>query len=203
MFTGLVEDVGVVTAADAGPAGCRLLVRTRLAPELRLGDSLSVDGVCLTVVAIEGDEMAADIGPETARITTLGSVAVGARVNLERAARADSRLGGHLVQGHVDGMTTVVALDVEGDAHWMGIALPAGLAHLVVAKGSVAVSGVSLTVARVAPRRLDVMLIPYTWAHTNLSSLAIGGRVNLECDMVGKYVARAVEGFKDTWRNRE
>ena len=199
MFTGLVEGVGTVTQLAAAPGGWRLRVRTALAPELTLGESLSVDGVCLTVAHIVGDEVSADIGPETARVTTLGALRPSQAVNLERAARADTRLGGHLVQGHVDATVAVDRVDADGDAHWIGVELPAALAHFVVSKGSVAISGVSLTVARLEAARLEVMIVPFTWRHTNLSSLRAGDLVNLECDMVGKYVARAVEGFKHRW----
>ena len=111
----------------------------------------------------------------------------------------DTRLGGHLVQGHVDATVVVDRVEQEGDSHWIGVELPAALAHLVVSKGSVALSGVSLTVARLEAARFEVMIVPFTWRHTNLSSLRAGDRVNLECDMVGKYVARAVEGFKHRW----
>ena len=199
MFSGLVEDVGSVTGLAAGPGGWRLHVRTPLAPELRLGDSLAVDGVCLTVAGIAADVVTADIGPETARVTTLGTLRPAQSVNLERAVRADTRLGGHFVQGHVDAAVTVDRVEADGDAHWIGVELPAVLAHLVVSKGSVAVSGVSLTVALLERARFEVMIVPFTWQHTNLSALRVGDRVNLECDMVGKYVARAVEGFKDRW----
>ena len=199
MFTGLVEGVGTVTQLAAAPGGWRLRVRTALAPELTLGESLSVDGVCLTVAHIVGDEVSADIGPETARVTTLGALRPSQAVNLERAARADTRLGGHLVQGHVDATVAVDRVAADGDAHWIGVELPAALARLVVSKGSVALSGFSLTVARLEAARLEVMIVPFTWRHTNLSSLRAGDLVNLECDMVGKYVARAVEGFKGRW----
>jgi len=140
-----------------------------------------------------------DIGPETARLTTLGVLAPGARVNLERAARADTRLGGHLVQGHVDATTTVDRVEPEGGSYWIGVALPPEFAHLLVSKGSVAINGVSLTVAHLEAARFEVMIIPFTWEHTNLSGLQVGSAVNLECDMVGKYVARAVEGFRSRW----
>ena len=202
MFTGLVESVGAVAAFEATPAGWSVRVRTAMATELRLGESVAVDGVCLTVADVGADTMRADIGPETARITTLGALETGRSVNLERAARMDARLGGHLVQGHVDAAVVVDRVEQEGDSHWIGVQLPPDLAHLVVRKGSVALSGVSLTVARLEPTRFDVMIIPFTWQHTNLSSLRVGDRVNLECDMVGKYVARALEGFKDQWRSQ-
>jgi riboflavin synthase len=199
MFTGLVEAVGAVADVDAVPGGWRVRIRTPLARELRPGDSLSVDGVCLTVTEVEGDAVSTDIGPETARLTTLGMLASGARVNLERAARADTRLGGHLVQGHVDATTTVDRVEAEGESHWIGLALPREFAHLLVSKGSVAVNGVSLTVAHLEAARFEVMIIPFTWEHTNLSGVQVGSAVNLECDMVGKYVARAVEGFRNRW----
>jgi riboflavin synthase len=199
MFTGLIESVGAVSDLAVVPGGWRLRLRTALAPELRPGDSLAVDGVCLTVTGIDGDEIGADIGPETARITTLGSLRPLQPVNLERAARADTRLGGHLVQGHVDAAVTVDRVEPDGDCHWIGVELPGALAHLVVPKGSVALSGVSLTVARLEKARFDVMIVPFTWQHTNLSGLRVGDRLNLECDMVGKYVARAVEGFRQEW----
>jgi riboflavin synthase len=199
MFTGLVEAVGAVADVDAVPGGRRVRIRTPLARELRPGDSLSVDGVCLTVTEVEGDAVSTDIGPETARLTTLGMLASGARVNLERAARADTRLGGHLVQGHVDATTTVDRVEAEGESHWIGLALPREFAHLLVSKGSVAVNGVSLTVAHLEAARFEVMIIPFTWEHTNLSGVQVGSAVNLECDMVGKYVARAVEGFRNRW----
>lgn len=202
MFTGLVEDVGAVVAVAPVPSGWSVRIRTTMAPELLPGDSIAVDGVCLTVVEVVADTMRADIGPETARVTTLGALEADRPVNLERAARMDTRLGGHLVQGHVDGTTLVDRVHQEGDAHWLGVQLPGDLAHLVVQKGSVALSGVSLTVARLESARFDVMIIPFTWEHTNLSSLRAGDRVNLECDMVGKYVARALEGFKEQWRSQ-
>ena len=200
MFTGLVEGVGTVTQLAAAPGGWRLRVRTALAPELTLGESLSVDGVCLTVAHIVGDEVSADIGPETARVTTLGALRPSQAVNLERAARADTRLGGHLVQGHVDATVAVDRVDADGDAHWIGVELPAALG----APGGL--ERVGRPQRRQPDRgaaggraRFEVMIVPFTWQHTNLSSLRAGDRVNLECDMVGKYVARAVEGFKDRW----
>ncbi len=202
MFTGLVESVGAVAAFETTPAGWSVRVRTAMAPDLRLGESVAVDGVCLTVAEVAADAMRADIGPETARITTLGALETGRSVNLERAARMDTRLGGHLVQGHVDATTVVDRVEQEGDSHWIGVQLPTDLAHLVVRRGSVALSGVSLTVARLEATRFEVMIVPFTWEHTNLSSLRVGDRVNLECDMVGKYVARALEGFKEQWRSQ-
>jgi riboflavin synthase len=196
MFTGLIESVGQVAGVDGTGDGLRLRLRTPFAPDLAPGDSVAVNGVCLTVTAIVGDEMHADIGPETARVTTLGALEPGRPVNLERAMRADSRFGGHFVQGHVDGVGTVRELRTEADARWLTVEFPPPLAPYFVRKGSITVDGISLTVAGLATDRFDVMIIPFTWAHTNLPSLEVGSRVNLECDMVGKYVARAAELFR-------
>jgi len=152
-----------------------------------------VNGVCLTATRMDAAGMHADIGPETARVTTLGSLRPGQPVNLERSMRADSRFGGHFVQGHVDAVGEVRLIRPEGDACWVTIQFPVALAPFIVRKGSIAVDGISLTVADLREPEFDVMIIPYTWDHTNLSSVRAGDRVNLECDMVGKYVARAVE----------
>jgi riboflavin synthase len=189
MFTGLIEAVGQVVEVEPRAGGCRLHVGTPLAAALGSGESLAVNGVCLTMTREGDDRVYADIGPETARITTLGSLRPGQRVNLERAMRADSRVGGHFVQGHVDGTGTVTAVRREGDSHWLTVAFGAELVLYVIPKGSIAVDGVSLTIAVLRERELEVMLIPYTWEHTALSTLAVGSRVNLECDMIGKYVA--------------
>jgi riboflavin synthase len=196
MFTGLIESVGRVVQLEAGGATMRLRVQTALAPDLTPGDSIAVNGVCLTVAHVADGEMWADIGPETARVTTLGTATAGDAVNLERAMRADSRFGGHFVQGHVDAVGTVEDVRSEGEARWLTVAFPRSLAAYFVRKGSVAMDGISLTVADLADGRFDVMIIPFTWAHTNVATLRAGSRVNLECDMVGKYVARAVELFR-------
>jgi len=192
MFTGLIEAVGEVVEAKA-TTSLRLRVRTDLASELSPGDSVAVNGVCLTVTLIENGEIHADIGPETARVTTLGSLRRGARVNLERSMRADARLGGHFVQGHVDATGTVEDIRQDGDSYWLTISFPPTLAPFLVRKGSVAVDGISLTVAGLGDSRFDVMIIPFTWAHTNLRGRKPGDRVNLECDLIGKYVARTME----------
>jgi riboflavin synthase len=193
MFTGLIEAVGHVDEVTRTATGLRIGVRTELAAELADGESVSVNGVCLTVAGRSGGVFAADIGPETARVTTLGGLQPGHPVNLERALRADGRFGGHFVQGHVDGLGTVLERRAEGDAHWLKVGYSASLASYLVTKGSVAVEGVSLTVAALADDHFDVMIIPFTWSHTSLGSLQMGAKVNLECDVVGKYVARAVQ----------
>ena len=193
MFTGLIESVGVVAEIVPGGAGMRLRIRTPLASALRPGDSLAVNGVCLTAVSTAGGEVTADIGPETTRVTTLGSLTAGTLVNLERSMAADGRFGGHFVQGHVDGIGEVAQIREESDAHWVTLSFPDALAPYLIQKGSVAVDGVSLTVAALRDRAFDVMLIPHTWEQTALRALRPGSRVNLECDMVGKYVVRALE----------
>jgi riboflavin synthase alpha subunit len=195
MFTGLIEAVGHVSDIASVPSGYRLRIRTALSQELTPGESVAVNGVCLTVTAVEGDEWQADIGPETARVTTLGSMRPEQTVNLERSLRAGDRLGGHFVQGHVDSVGTVENLRRDGDAHWLTISFPGALAPMLIPKGSVAVDGISLTVAALRDRQFDVMIIPFTWSHTNLSSVNVNDRVNIECDMLGKYVVRVAELF--------
>jgi riboflavin synthase len=193
MFTGLIETIGEVVEAKGTSAGVRLRVRTPLAAELTAGDSVCVNGVCLTVTFAQKGEIHADIGPETVRVSTLGSLRRGELVNLERAMRADARVGGHFVQGHVDGTGTLEEIRDEVESHWLTIGFPSSLAPFLVRKGSIAVDGISLTIAGLSDSRFDVMIIPFTWQHTNLHALAARDRVNLECDMVGKYVARAAQ----------
>lgn len=193
MFTGLVEATGELKERAPSGGGFRLRIASPLADELAPGDSLAVNGVCLTVVFAGDGEAGADIGPETARVTTLGTLTRGSRLNLERPLRADSRFGGHFVQGHVDAVGEVEAFRRDQDFHWLTVKYPGELAPLIVNKGSIAVDGISLTVAGMAPGRFDVMVIPFTLEHTNLSRVQPGDRVNLECDMVGKYVVRAAE----------
>jgi|SRR6185295_18320303 len=193
MFTGLVEAVGELIERKPTSGGYRLRIGTALAGELSPGDSLAVNGVCLTVILAQNEEVHADVGPETTRVTTLGWLAPGSAVNLERPLRADSRFGGHFVQGHVDAVGHVEALRQDADFHWLTVSFPPHLAALLVPKGSVAVDGISLTVAGLGRDQFDVQLVPFTMEHTNLQRIRIRDRVNLECDMVGKYVVRAVE----------
>jgi riboflavin synthase len=192
MFTGLIEAVGTVSELRAAASGIRIGIRTVLASHLVAGDSLAVNGVCLTVVAADREEVTADIGPETARVTTLGSLRSGQAVNLERPMRANGLVGGHFVQGHVDGTGVIDAIRPEGDSHWLTIAFDGSLSAYFIRRGSVAVDGVSLTIAGLGGSTFDVMIIPFTWANTALSALNAGDPVNIECDMIGKYVARAV-----------
>ena len=193
MFTGLVEAVGELVERKPTSAGFRLRVGSPMAAELSPGDSLAVNGVCLTVILAGAGEIHADIGPETLRVTTLGSIARGSRVNLERPLRADGRIGGHFVQGHVDAMGHIEEIRPSAEFHWMTISFPTELAPYIVHKGSIAVDGISLTVAGLGADRFDVQLVPFTLEHTNLQGAQARDRVNLECDMVGKYVVRAAQ----------
>jgi riboflavin synthase len=193
MFTGLIEATGELLDRKATSGGVRLRIGSPLARQLSPGESLAVNGVCLTVVLSDDAEVHAEVGPETLRVSTLGLLVRGARVNLERPLRADSRLGGHFVQGHVDTMGQIEAIRAQTDFHWMTFSFPPELAPCIVPKGSIAIDGISLTVAALGPDRFDVQVIPYTLDHTNLQSAQVRDRVNLECDVVGKYVARAAE----------
>ncbi len=193
MFTGLVEGVGTIVERTATPSGARVRIATSLASELRLGDSLAVNGVCLTVILVESNAVQADIGPETLRVTSLGQLGPQSLVNLERSLRADSRLGGHFVQGHVDGTGHIEALRPDADFYWLTVSFPPALAPFLIHRGSIAVDGISLTVAGLGVDRFDVQLVPFTIEHTNLKQARAGDTVNLECDMVGKYVVRAAQ----------
>ena len=193
MFTGLVEQVGTLAGREPVEGGLRLTIATPLGSELSAGESVAVNGVCLTAVSIGGEHFSADVGPETARVTTLAELQVGSALNLERPLRADGRFGGHFVQGHVDGVSAILALRPEADFLWLTVGLPLALARFVVPKGSIAVDGISLTVAALYKDRFDVQIVPFTLEHTNLRAARPGGRVNIECDLLGKYVARAME----------
>ncbi len=193
MFTGLVEAVGQIVESKPTGGGVRLRIEAPMAGELAPGDSVAVNGVCLTVIVAEAGQIHADVGPETLRVTTLGGLVPGSAVNLERPLRADGRIGGHFVQGHVDGMGNIEDMRPEADFHWVTIGYPSALAPYLVSKGSIAVDGISLTVAGIGPSRFDIQVVPFTMAHTNLRRAQKHDRVNLECDMVGKYVVRAAE----------
>src|SRR5688500_7178717 len=165
MFTGLVEALGELAERSPIPGGWRLRIATPLGAELALGDSVAVNGVCLTVVARSTNEMSAEVGPETARVTTLGSMPPGCRVNLERPLRADGRFGGHFVQGHVDAVGRIEELRPDAEFHWLTVSFPAQLSPYFVTKGSVAVDGISLTVAGLRTDRFAVQVVPYTMEH--------------------------------------
>jgi riboflavin synthase len=191
-FTGLVQDLGQVTAVDASGDGVTLGVRTRLADEIAEGDSVAVNGVCLTATAIAGGEFRAEVMHETLRRSSLAAAAAGAGVNLELSLRASDRLGGHIVQGHVDGLGTVRAVREDGFARVVTVGAPPELLRYVVEKGSIAVDGVSLTVVEVADDWFSVSLIPETLERTTLGTAGPGAPVNLEVDVVAKYVEKLV-----------
>jgi riboflavin synthase len=197
MFTGIVEAVGTLSEVKGTAGGFRVRINTDLSSQMKEGDSLSVNGVCLTAILIDDGHVIADVGPETSRITTLGALQRGQEVNLERPLRADGRFDGHFVMGHVDGVGTVDEIRTEGESHWLTIGFPAQLTPYFIRKGSIAVDGISLTVAGLGERQFDVMIIPFTWGATTLKTLRKGDKVNLECDMIGKYVARAMETRRD------
>ena len=193
MFTGLIESVGEIAEVAPVEAGYTLRIATPIAAELQRGESVAVNGVCLTVVEITSGSFSAEIGPETAKVTSLGDLKSGGLVNLERAMPANGRFGGHMVLGHVDGTGTIQSIRPEADFWWVTVGYPAALAPYLIHRGSVAVDGISLTIATLEATTLVVQIVPYTWSHTNLRGLRAGDRVNLECDMVGKYVLRAME----------
>jgi riboflavin synthase len=193
MFTGLVEAVGDIVESTPTAGGRRLRIGTSLAGELAPGDSLAVNGVCLTVVRADGPEVVADAGPETLRVTTLGTLEAGAVVNLERPLRADGRLGGHFVQGHVDAVGSIAGLRAAESFQWLTVRFPAALAPYLVMKGSIAVDGISLTVADLGAETFDVQVVPFTIEQTNLKRARAGDAVNLECDIIGKYVVRSLQ----------
>ncbi|HEX4563943.1 MAG TPA: riboflavin synthase [Solirubrobacteraceae bacterium] len=193
MFTGLIADLGTVLALDRGEEGARLRVGTPLAGELSAGDSVAVNGVCLTATEVRDGTFAADAMSETLRRTSLGALHEGARVNIELPLRASDRLGGHVVQGHVDATGTVRGLREEGFSRVLEIEAPAEVCRHLVEKGSVALDGVSLTVSALADDGFEVSLIPETLARTNLGALAAGDSVNIETDILAKHVARLLE----------
>jgi len=195
MFTGLISDLGTVERIAPRQGGARIVLRPRAMPveELELGESICCSGACLTVVERGAGLVSFDAVPETLSRTTLGSWRTGAPVNLERALRLSDRLGGHLVSGHVDAVGQVLARDLEGQGARLTISLPAAIAALVAEKGSVAVDGVSLTVARAHRDRFEVALIPETLARTTLGAAAAGTRLNLEADVLARHVARLHE----------
>ena len=191
MFTGLAEEIGTIRAIDAAKSGSHIKIRAPLvSSDLCLGDSVAVNGACLTVVHRDADGFIADAVPETMRRTNLGSLRPGSRVNLERALRVGDRLGGHIVAGHVDGVGRVVEVAPDGISHVIKVEADASVLRYVVEKGSVCLDGVSLTVMGVFSDSFTVSIIPHTGLHTTLSEVAVGTRVNIECDVLGKYIEK-------------
>lgn len=190
MFTGLIEDIGTVAEVDADDDGARLRITTRLAADLAAGDSIAVNGACLTAVETDSAGFSADAMNQTLQLTSLGPLQPGDLVNLELAVRASDRLGGHFVQGHVDGTAEVIEAEDDGFARRLRVQLDPELAGLVVERGSIALEGVSLTISELGDDWLEVSLIPETLRRTNLGDAAPGRRLNVECDVIARYVQR-------------
>lgn len=198
MFTGIIEELGVIRRITSARAGARLEVSARtVLSDAKLGDSIAVNGVCLTVVAQGADWFAADVSAETLRRTSLKQAAAGTRVNLERAMAANGRFGGHIVQGHVDGTGEFQEARPSGDGWVLRIGFPPELARYIVEKGSITVDGISLTVAALGETWFEIAVIPHTWKVTNLSTLARAATVNLEVDIIAKYVERMMAHFAE------
>jgi riboflavin synthase len=196
MFTGLVETLGTVRSAEDDDDGRLLVVAVPFAAELALGESVAVNGACLTVVASDAATCSFQAGPETLLRTNLGELVAGDRVNLERSLRVGDRLGGHMVQGHIDGMGRIAERQRQGEWETVWFACPAELAGQMVSKGSVAVDGISLTLVDVTADRFSVALIPHTLANTTLGFKPIGASVNLETDILGKYVWKCIQNLR-------
>lgn len=197
MFTGLVEELGKVSGIEAGDGGARISISAPgIADQISEGDSIAVNGACLTAARVSEDEFSADVMNQTLKLTALGSLEPGDRVNLELAMRADGRFGGHIVAGHVDGVGEVTSIVDDGIAKRLSVAVPDDLLPLIVERGSITLSGVSLTVAGIEGDRVEVSLIPETLERTNLGLLGEGDRLNLECDLVARHVRRLLEGME-------
>jgi riboflavin synthase len=194
MFTGIVKELGRVEAVDASDDGARLRISAGVASELAEGDSVAVNGACLTATSVAGGAFEADVMHQTLSLTTLGELEADSAVNLELPLRASDRLGGHVVQGHVDGAATVTDITEDGFAKRLRIELPDELLPYVVERGSIAIEGVSLTIADLTDSGLEVSLIPETLERTTLGSLEPGDRVNVECDVLARYVRRQLSG---------
>jgi riboflavin synthase len=193
MFTGLIETTGVIARCDRTPGGMRLFLSSSLpAAELNMGESIAVDGVCLTVTSFFDKGVTVDVSPESLAATTLGAKKTGARVNLERALKLSDRLGGHLVSGHVDGQAVLQSVRRTGEFTRLEFSAPKNLLELMIVKGSVAVDGISLTINTVETGSFSVMIIPHTLAHTTLCERSPGEPVNIENDLIGKYVEKFV-----------
>ena len=194
MFTGIVENSGVIEALDRSPEGGRLRIRVPgLAPHLAISGSIAVNGCCLTVIEKTAEWFAADLSGETLRRTAFGEMKPGARVNLERPLTAGKEFGGHFVQGHVDGVGRVTRLTPEGDNWWLGVRVPEEIERYVAMKGSIAIDGISLTVAALRDGVAELAVIPFTYAQTNIRGMCAGDAVNIEGDILAKYVERMLD----------
>jgi riboflavin synthase len=202
LFTGLIADVGIVESVDAGEEGSRLRISTAVAGEIEPGDSVAVNGVCLTATEVDAGGFAADAMNQTLRVSSLGPLGPGERVNLELPLRAGDRLGGHIVQGHVDGTAEVVAVDEDGFSRRLRVSLDPGLLRYVVERGSIALDGVSLTVSALGEGWLEVSLIPETLERTNLGEAAPGRKLNVESDVLAKHAERLLQPFVEKENER-
>ena len=197
MFTGIIEEIGTVRRIEHGAKGARLTIQAKTVLEdTRIGDSIATNGVCLTVVSMTGDSFSADVMAESLRRSSLGTLQGGSPVNLERAMAANGRFGGHIVSGHIDGTGPIASQKREDNAVWVKIKTPAPLLRYIVEKGSIAIDGVSLTVAAVTDTDFSVSIIPHTGAQTILLGKKPGDPVNLECDVIGKYVEKLTAPHK-------
>lgn len=195
MFTGLVEDVGSVKSLEKGTEGAKLQIATALASEIATGDSVAVNGVCLTATSVDASGFETGAMNQTLTVTALGGLEVGSRVNLELAMKASDRLGGHIVQGHADGVGEVLSIEQDGFARRLRVGIGPELIKYVVAKGSIALNGASLTVADLGDSWAEVSLIPETLERTTLGEAEPGDKLNVECDVVAKYVERLMTPF--------
>lgn len=198
MFTGIVEEMGKISAIRQGAKSAQLTIQAKTVLEgTRIGDSIAVNGVCLTVTSLSASAFTADVMAESLRRSSLGDLSPGSPVNLERAMAADGRFGGHIVSGHIDGTGTISSFRREDNAVWVTVSTPANLLRYIVEKGSVAIDGVSLTVAAITERDFSVSLIPHTGAQTILLQKHVGEKVNLECDIIGKYVEKLLQPHRE------
>lgn len=199
MFTGIIEEIGTVRRIERGAAGARLTIAAKTVLEgTELGDSIATNGVCLTVVSMTSDGFSADVMAESLRRSSLGALQTGSSVNLERAMPLNGRFGGHIVSGHIDGTGTIASQKREDNAVWVTVRAPAALLRYIVEKGSIAIDGVSLTVAAVDETSFAVSIIPHTGAQTILLDKKAGETVNLECDVIGKYVEKLLAPYAPT-----
>ncbi len=199
MFTGIIEETGEIKKIEHGAKSIKLTVAAKaVLDKTKPGDSISTNGVCLTAVHLDSGAFTADVMPETLRRSNLAYLRIGSRVNLERAMPANGRFGGHIVSGHIDGTGTILSLRREGNAVWIKINAPSALLRYIVQKGSIAIDGASLTVAEVTGTDFSVSIIPHTGSETTLLSHRPGSIVNLECDIIGKYVEKLIQPKRES-----
>lgn len=203
MFTGIIEEVGAISSVAEGSASAVITIQaSKVSEGSSVGDSIAVNGVCLTVTSIHGGLFTADAMPETLRRSSLGSLTKGSRVNLERAIQAGGRFGGHIVTGHIDGTGTIISKKREGNAVWVEVGTGKDILKYIVGKGSIAIDGISLTVARLYEDSFSVSVIPHTGSETTLLEKSAGDIVNLENDIIGKYIDRLLS-YKDSTANKD